>query len=190
MTDRQFCVRMLAYAKASLLRSLEKLTQEDLLWQPAAGKSSIGWNACHVGQFRSSLMWFFDPEPNWESIGPLLHFGYESRPDELRDQVPPRAKLIELIHEDWRLFLERFAQFADDQFAREVPLNNPDGETLIDMCHRTAWHCEHHVGRICGLRSLLGKPAFPRPMFGTRARQKLLVRSESRWEEVLQAVDW
>jgi hypothetical protein len=42
--DRQSIAHPHAYAKASLPRSLEGLTQGDLLWQPAPGRTSIGWN--------------------------------------------------------------------------------------------------------------------------------------------------
>jgi hypothetical protein len=189
MLSSEVCLRLLAYSKASLLRSLEGLTQEDLLWQPAKGRNSIGWNAGHVGQFRGAFMWFFDAKPNWVQLGPLLAFGYGGDPDQTRDAIPPKAELIRLIHEDWPLVLERLRHFSEDDFAREVPLNNPDGETLFEMVHRTSWHADHHVGRICALRADLGKPAFPRPTFGSRARRALQVTSESQWEKVLACVD-
>ena len=189
MLTSDACLRMLAYSKASLLLSLEGLTQDDLLWQPGPGKNSIGWNACHVAHYRGAMMWYFDKEPDWESLGPLLAFGYDSDPDTLRDAIPAKARIIELIHEDWLWLLPRFAAFTEDDFERELSLNNPDGETLFEMWHRVSWHVDYHVGRICGLRSMLGKPKFPRPTFGDRARRNITKQSESRWERVLQAID-
>jgi hypothetical protein len=183
------CLRLLAYSKASLLRSLEGLTQDDLLWQPAKGKNGIGWNAGHVGQFQSSLLWGFDEEPDWSCVGPLLTFGYGSDPEQTRCAIPPKARLIELIHHDWTQVLTRLSQFTDEQFEGQVPLRNPDGETLFEMLHRISWHADHHVGRISALRAAIGKPLFPRPTFGTAARRVLTATSESGWERILASLD-
>ncbi|MDP6356684.1 MAG: DinB family protein [Planctomycetota bacterium] len=187
MHTKQFCLRLLAYAKASLLMSLEGLNREDILWQPEPGKNNIGWNACHVGQFIGSLIWFFDDEPDWECLDPFIHFGHESDPDKLRDEIPDKEEIVRLIHKDWELFLVRFQASEESDFEKEVPLNNPDGETLLDMCHRTAWHAHHHIGLICALRSMQGKPTFPRPTFGSKARRELKASSETRWEDILTA---
>lgn len=189
MTNRHICLRLLAYSKASLLLSLEGLTREQLVWQPAPGKGTIGWNAAHVSQFRGALMWCFDPEPRWTELEPLIAFGYGSNPDELRDKLPPKAELIRLIHEDWDLLLQRLAPFTEADYEREVPLNNPDGETLFEALHRVSWHADHHVGRICALRSQLNTPTFPRPVFGARGRRALKEASESRWERIVRAAD-
>ena len=189
MRTSDLCLRMLAYAKASLLCCLEGLDRDDLVWQPEPGKGYIGWHACHVALLRGSLMWNFDKVPDWESLGELLAFGTGSNCDELRDQVPAKARLVELIHEDWALFVPRFAELGEADFDRPVPRNNPDGETLVEMFHRVAWHVEHHVGRLCGLRSMRGKPIFPRPTFGTTARRALEGGSETGWEKVLKAID-
>lgn len=179
----------MAYSKASLLRSLEGLSQEELVWQPGPGKNCIGWHAMHVGQFQGALIWNFEKEPHWEAIGPFLPFGYGSDADEARGAVPEKGEMIRLIHADWDAFVKRFRMFREEDFGAEVPLNNPDGETLFEMLHRVSWHADHHVGKICGLRSLLNKPMFPRPTFGGKARRKLVVKSESGWERILGVVD-
>lgn len=182
-------LRMFAFSKASLLYSLEGLTDEDLVWQPAAGICNIGWHACHVSQIRGALMWFFDPEPDWESLGACLPFGYGSNPDELITQVPGWQELVWVIQEDWDLFLERFKAFQDADFNKPVPLNNEAGETLFEMCHRTAWHCDHHVGQLCGLREIMGKPIFPRPPFGTILRRDWAANSSTGWERLMKVID-
>jgi hypothetical protein len=189
MHTTDFCLRLLAFSKASLLKSLEYLPHEDLLWQPAPGKCSIGWHACHVGQFTGALMDHFDETPDWDSLGILRQFGYDSRPDALRDLIPPRQELFRLIHEDWRRFVERFRDFTDADCEHRIPQNNADGQTLLDLCHQVSWHCSHHVGRICGLRSMLNKPVYPRPAFSAGARQKLTTPSDSGWEQILVAID-
>lgn len=189
MHTTDFCLRLLAFSKASLLKSLEYLPQEDLIWQPASGKCCIGWHACHVGQFTGMLMHHFDDHPDWDSLGLFRHFGYESSPNSLCHLIPQRQELFRLIHEDWRRFVERFRDFNDADCERPVPLHCTDGETLLDVCQRIAWHCDHHVGRICGLRSLLNKPVFPRPAFSAGARRKLTTPSDSGWEQILVAID-
>lgn len=189
MLSSETCLRLLAYSKASLLKSLEGLSDDELRWQPAKRRNSIGWNAGHAGQFRSAFMWSFDPEPDWSEVGPLLAFGYGSDPDQTRDAIPPKAELFRLVREDWQIVLRRLSEFSEEDFGREVPLNNPDGETLFEMVHRVSWHTDHHVGRICALRADLGRPAFPRPIFGSRARRSLQAASESQWEAVLSSIE-
>ena len=66
MRISEVCLRLLAYSKASLLKSLEGLSDDDLRWQPAKGRTSIGWNAGHVSQFQRAFMWFFDAELDLE----------------------------------------------------------------------------------------------------------------------------
>ena len=184
-----FCLRLLAFSKASLLRSLEYLPHEDLIWQPGPGKCSIGWHACHVGQFGGTLMWHFDENPDWESLGILRKVGSGTNPDLARERIPPRQELFRLIHGDWRQFVERFRELTDADCERPVPLNGRDGETLMDICHYLSWHCDYHVGRICGLRSQLGKPMYPKPAFSAGARQNLATPSDSGWEQVLVVID-
>jgi hypothetical protein len=187
--DFKTALRLFAYSKASLLYSLEDLTDDDLVWQPSPGICYIGWHACHVAQIRGAFMWFFDPEPDWESLGAPLPFGYGSDPDELIPVMPGWQELVDLIREDWYLFLERFKGMRQMGFDQLVPLNNDAGETLFEMCHRTAWHADHHVGQLCAIRELLGKPIFPRPPFGTRLRQNWNAPSSTGWEKILDILE-
>jgi len=187
--DYQIALRMFAYSKASLLNSLEGLSDADLSWQPKTGICPIGWHACHVGAIRGSFMWFFDAEPDWDSLGFILPFGYGSDPDETRSLIPTWQELVKAIRADWDLFRARFETFKSADFSQPVPLNNDDGETLFEMCHRTAWHADHHIGQICMLRELIGKPIFPRPPFGTILRHNWKATSLTGWEQILSVVD-
>jgi len=187
--EYRIALRLFAFSKASLLYSLEGLTDADLVWQPKPGVCPIGWHAGHVGQIRGAFMWFFDPEPDWGSLGTLLSFGYGSDPDESCTLIPSWKNLTQMILEDWPLFRERFEGFMQADFTQPVPLNNADGETLFEMCHRTAWHADHHIGQICALREILGKPLFPRPPFGTILRRDWPKTSSTGWEEILSVVD-
>jgi len=182
-------LRLFAYSKASLLYSLEGLTDADLAWQPKPGVCPIGWHAGHIGHFRGALMWFFDPEPDWDNLGAFLPFGYGSDPDATRALIPPWPELVQMIQEDWRLFRQRFEGFKTVDFSQPAPLNNADGETLFEMCHRITWHADHHTGQICTLREMLDKPIFPRPPFGTLLRRNWSRPSTTGWECILSAID-
>jgi hypothetical protein len=187
--DYKSSLRMFAFSKASLLYSLEGLNDVDLAWQPAPGICPIGWHACHVAQIRGAFMWFFDLEPDWQSLGACLPFGYGSDPDETLPLMPSWQVLVDLIQQDWDLFLERFKGFRQEDFNQPVPLHNEDGETLFEMCHRTSWHANHHVGQLCALRDLLGKPIFPRPPFGKILRSRWEKNSTTGWERILDGID-
>jgi hypothetical protein len=191
LTQPEFriALRLFAFSKASLLYSLEGLTDADLVWQPKPGVCPIGWHAGHVGQIRGAFMWFFDSEPDWDSLGTLLVFGYGSDPDETRVKIPTWKELTHTILEDWRLFRERFETFRLADFAQPVPMNNEAGETLFEMCHRTTWHADHHIEQICALREIIGKPIFPRPPFGTILRKNWQKSSTTGWEEIVAVVD-
>jgi hypothetical protein len=182
-------LRLFAYSKASLLYSLEGLTDADLAWQSKPGLCPIGWHAGHIGAFRGALMWFFDAEPDWSSLGVFLPFGYGSDPDATLTMIPPWQELVQAIQEDWRLFRERFQIFRQADFSHAVPLNNPDGETLFEMSHRTTWHADLHIGQICMLRELLNKPIFPRPPFGATLRRNWSSASKTGWERIISMAD-
>lgn len=130
-----------------MLRNVEPLSEDQLHWVPGPGRNSIAWQLWHIAEV----------EDNWPAaiIGPALGWDDPPRypfgvmhPRATRDQYPPKARLLDYLHDVRRRTRERLERLRASDM--DVVVHDPDYEklTVRDVWAGVVTSFAWHAGQI------------------------------------------
>jgi len=131
--------------------SMAQLADEELSRPGPGGGNSIAIIVAHLaGNLRSRFTDFLtaDGEKPWRD-----------REGEFASRTLPRAELIALWDEGWRVLLETLAALTDADLPRTVTIRG-QGLTVHAALHRSLAHAGYHVGQIVYLAKGFRGPAW------------------------------
>ncbi len=140
----------LEFRKPMLLRNVEPLSQEQMLWRPGPERNSIAWQLWHIAEV----------EDNWVrslvTREPMrFPFGMQVRAASRDEQYPPKADLLAYLHEVRGLTQRRLESAAAADFARAV--EDPDFGKLhvLDVWSGVVTSFAWHAGQVALTAKLL-----------------------------------
>jgi uncharacterized damage-inducible protein DinB len=135
----------------SVLRVVESLSEEQMLWLPENGKNCIGWLLWHITQVEDN--WIRDKLLGQPRRYP---FGVDVR-EAKASQIPPKAELLKYFHEVRALTRERLEQLTPPEFEREIQDERYGRLTVRELWAYVVTSCAWHSGQISMLNGLLSK---------------------------------
>lgn len=140
----------LEFRKPELLRLVEPLTSEQMVWLPPGGANSVAWLLWHIAEV----------EENW--MGASVYgehrrypFGNSVR-DAVPDEYPSKQALIDYLHEVRAITERRLENVSADEFSRLLEDPNwgeiPVRQVWAGLVTSFAWHS----GQISFMRRLMG----------------------------------
>ena len=127
-------------------KSLEQLTEEQLLWQANAASNSIAIIVNHLwGNMMSRWTDFLttDGEKEWRN-----------RDAEFENEITSRAELIRKWNESWDCFLGALNSLQEEDLAHIVYIRNM-GHTVMEAINRQLAHYPYHIGQIVFIAKLI-----------------------------------
>ncbi len=147
--NRDVALIEVARTNQILLRTLGDLNEEELQRSPAGGLSPIIWQVGHLATqdayFARLCGHDFKPDASVEAL-----FG---RGTSGAGPYPPLAE-VRLAWDAAHGALESVARTAD----LSQPVQSKMFKTVGDVVSFATFHRGYHIGKICTLRALLGKP--------------------------------
>jgi hypothetical protein len=154
----------LEFRRPMLLRNVEPLSPEALMWRPGPGRNPIAWQIWHIAEV----------EDNWigtlvEGKPPRLPFGVELRAAP-EDRYPPKARLLGYLAEVRDLSRRRLEAAAAGDFARRV--DDPDFGPLsvLDVWLGVVTSFAWHAGQVALTAKLLPRTPVSTMHFGGWSR--------------------
>ena len=105
----------LEFRKAMLLRNVEPLSAEQMMWVPGEGRVNIAWQLWHIAEV----------EDNWVRLlvtGEPLRFPFAKQVREASEETdyPSKDELIAYLQEVREITKGRLEDTSPEEFAREV----------------------------------------------------------------------
>jgi uncharacterized damage-inducible protein DinB len=104
----------LEFRTPAMLAVVERLTDDQLRWQPPNGANSIAWMLWHIPEVEDN--WIRD---RLYGLPPRYPFGASVRSTPLR-QFPGKPELLDYFHEVRLLTHARLAETPDERFDRTI----------------------------------------------------------------------
>ena len=132
-----------------MLRNIEPISEEQMLWIPGPGRSSIAWQLWHIAEV----------EDNWVRsmiTNEKLRFPFNIQMRNATDEdYPSKAKLVEYFHEVREITKNRLEAACENDFTHKV--EDPDfGKcTVLDIWMGVVTSFAWHAGQIALTAKLL-----------------------------------
>lgn len=136
----------LSYYKSLGDKTIARLSDEQLLWQPEGEPNSIYLIVKHLsGNMRSRWTDFLhsDGEKEWRN-----------RDAEFENGVATKEAIIQLWNEGWQVILDSIGSLTPDDLERKVLIRS-EPHVVIDAINRQLMHVPYHVGQIVYLGKIL-----------------------------------
>jgi len=136
----------LSYYKSLGDKTIARLSDEQLLWQPEGEPNSIYLIVKHLsGNMRSRWTDFLssDGEKEWRN-----------RDAEFENGVATKEAIIQLWNEGWQVILDSIGSLTPDDLEKKVMIRS-EPHVVIDAINRQLMHVPYHVGQIVYLGKIL-----------------------------------
>lgn len=138
----KFVWESLEFRTAILLRIVEPLTEEEMLWLPPNKSNSIGWLVWHIAEV----------EDNWVrdrvyGLPKRYPFGYSVRSAAL-DQYPTKAQLLTYFAEVRTLTKRRLGETSEAEFDRMIHDDQFGEISVRQLWGGVVTSCAWHGGQI------------------------------------------
>lgn len=136
----------LSYYKSLGDKTIARLSNEQLLWQPEGEPNSIYLIVKHLsGNMRSRWTDFLhsDGEKEWRN-----------RDAEFENGVATKEAIIQLWNEGWQVILDSIGSLTPDDLEKKVLIRS-EPHVVIDAINRQLMHVPYHVGQIVYLGKVL-----------------------------------
>lgn len=136
----------LSYYKSLGDKTIARLSDEQLLWQPEGEPNSIFLIVKHLsGNMRSRWTDFLnsDGEKEWRN-----------RDAEFENGVATKEEIIQLWNEGWQVILDSIGSLTPDDLEKKVLIRS-EPHVVVDAINRQLMHVPYHVGQIVYLGKIL-----------------------------------
>ncbi|SFW75357.1 DUF1572 family protein [Chitinophaga sancti] len=136
----------LSYYKSLGDKTIARLSDEQLLWQPEGEPNSIYLIVKHLsGNMRSRWTDFLssDGEKEWRN-----------RDEEFENGVASKAAIISLWNEGWQVILDAIGSLTPEDLEKQVLIRS-EPHVVVDAINRQLMHVPYHVGQIVYLGKIL-----------------------------------
>lgn len=127
-------------------KAMERLSDQEIAWQPNAESNSISIIVKHMwGNMLSRWTDFLttDGEKEWRN-----------RDAEFEDDVKGKDELLKKWEEGWQCLFDALDSITDNDLGRIVFIRN-EGHTVLEAINRQIAHYSYHVGQIVYVAKLL-----------------------------------
>lgn len=138
--------KQFAYYKMLGEKTIEQLSDEQLVWQYNAESNSIAMIIHHLsGNMISRWTDIFNSDGEKS---------YRNREAEFEEITPGREELLKMWDTGWKCLLETLEQLTDDDLDRIIYIRNM-GHTVAEAINRQLAHYPYHVGQIVFIGKML-----------------------------------
>jgi hypothetical protein len=161
MTGKEHALRVLGFARKTLLALIEDLPDDRLCWQPFAGANHVLWNLGHIGTTDEWGVTVFDLSAAMDERMMKL-FGSGSTPTSDAKAYPSKDAVLAYLHRSHERLIAAVNRASETDLATPLP---PDysgfAPDKLGLLYSLAWHEGFHTGQINACRKALGfKPKF------------------------------
>jgi hypothetical protein len=140
--------KQFAYYKMLGEKTIEQLSDEQLIWQYNAESNSIAMIIHHLsGNMISRWTDIFNSDGEKS---------YRNREAEFEEITPGREELLKMWDTGWKCLLDTVEQLTDDDLDRIIYIRNM-GHTVAEALNRQLAHYPYHVGQIVFIGKMLCK---------------------------------
>ncbi|RFM30873.1 DUF1572 family protein [Chitinophaga silvisoli] len=136
----------LSYYKSLGDKTIARLSDEQLLWQPEGEPNSIYLIVKHLsGNMRSRWTDFLtsDGEKEWRN-----------RDEEFVNGVASKEEIIQLWNDGWKVILDSIGSLTPDDLEKKVMIRS-EPHVVVDAINRQLMHVPYHVGQIVYLGKIM-----------------------------------
>lgn len=147
----QSAIRQFRYYKDLGDKTMQQLSDEQLLYKPSAESNSIITIVKHLhGNMMSRWTDFLttDGEKAWRT-----------RDAEFEDEVLDRKGLLELWESGWNCLFGALSQLSDHDLEKIIYIRN-QGHTVMEAINRQLAHYPYHVGQMVFIGKMLADEAW------------------------------
>jgi hypothetical protein len=138
--------KQFAYYKMLGEKTIEQLSDEQLIWQYNAESNSIAMIIHHLsGNMISRWTDIFNSDGEKS---------YRNREAEFEEITPGREELLKMWDTGWKCLLDTVEQLTDDDLDRIIYIRNM-GHTVAEAINRQLAHYPYHVGQIVFIGKML-----------------------------------
>jgi hypothetical protein len=140
--------KQFAYYKMLGEKTIEQLSDEQLVWQYNAESNSIAMIIHHLsGNMISRWTDIFNSDGEKS---------YRNREAEFEEITPGREELLKMWDTGWKCLLDTVEQLTDDDLDRIIYIRNM-GHTVAEALNRQLAHYPYHIGQIVFIGKMLCK---------------------------------
>jgi hypothetical protein len=138
--------KQFAYYKMLGEKTIEQLSDEQLVWQYNTESNSIAMIVHHLsGNMISRWTDIFNSDGEKS---------YRNREAEFEEITPGREELLKMWDKGWKCLLDTLEQLTDDDLDRIIYIRNM-GHTVAEAVNRQLAHYPYHVGQIVFIGKML-----------------------------------
>jgi hypothetical protein len=138
--------KQFAYYKMLGEKTIEQLSDEQLVWQYNAESNSIAMIIHHLsGNMISRWTDIFNSDGEKS---------YRNREAEFEEITPCREELLKMWDKGWKCLLDTVEQLTNDDLDRIIYIRNM-GHTVAEAINRQLAHYPYHVGQIVFIGKML-----------------------------------
>ena len=157
----EHCVMSWEMLREWIGKSIEDMTEEELLYQPADKRNHAWWLYGHIVLSTDLAHYMIDTPAlipgEWARL-----FGMGTSPSQTGESYPSKEELIAQFNRNVDAAVDSFRQLTDDHL-NDSPAADLPGElrdyfgTKGKIITGYAYHCMYHHGQIETIRKMLGK---------------------------------